>query len=97
MTIKQSTIQKCARNLAFSTHDKNNQNHLAYEKDFFKWTKTQANHLKKKEFSKLDIENLIEEIKSLGRSEKRAIKSYLANLLLDLLKIECQPGKHTKS
>ena len=68
-----------------------------YDSDFYKWTKNQANFLKQKEFSKLDINHLIEEIESLGRSEKRAIESYLANLILHLLKIKYQPGKHTKS
>lgn len=69
----------------------------AYDKDFFKWTRTQADLLKKKEYEKLDFEHLIEEIESLGRSEKRAIESHLTNLLLHLLKIKYQPKKHTKS
>lgn len=68
-----------------------------YEQDFYKWTQNQASFLKNKEFSKLDIDHLIEEIESLGRSEKRAIESYLANLILHLLKIKFQPSKHTKT
>lgn len=69
----------------------------AYDKDFYKWTKTQANLLKKEEFQKLDLENLIEEIESLGRSEKRTLKSYLKILLLHLLKVKFQPNNHTNS
>jgi hypothetical protein len=69
----------------------------AYERDFYKWTENQIMFLKKKEFSKLDIDHLIEEIESLGRSEKRAIESYLSNLLLHLLKIHYQPAKHSRS
>lgn len=68
-----------------------------YESDFFKWTKNQANFLKKQEFSKLDIENLIEEIESLGRTEKRTLESYLEILLMHMLKVKYQPKKHTKS
>jgi hypothetical protein len=68
-----------------------------HDQDFYRWTKTQASFLKKKEFGKLDIDYLIEEIESLGRSEKRAIKSFLVVLLLHLLKVEYQPGKHTRS
>lgn len=47
-----------------------------YDKDFYKWTKQQALLLKKKQFSSLDIDHLVEEIESLGRSDKRALKSY---------------------
>jgi hypothetical protein len=69
----------------------------SYDKDFYKWTSDQASLLKKGEFSKLDIINLIEEIESLGRSEKRTLKSYLRNALLHMLKAKYQPERHTKS
>lgn len=69
----------------------------AYEKDFYKWTRTQANLLKKEEFDKLDIQHLMVEIESLGNSEKRALESYLIILLMHLLKIEFQPTNHSKS
>lgn len=85
------TIKTKARNLAVSVVEK------SYDKDFYKWTMSQASLLKKAEFEKLDIVHLVEEIESLGRSEKRALRSYLANLVLHLLKIKYQPGKHTKS
>lgn len=68
-----------------------------YEKDFYKWTKSQASLLKDKDFTHLDIVNLIEEIESLGRTERRAIKSHLIILLQHLLKIKMQPKKHTSS
>lgn len=70
---------------------------VEYEKDFFKWTAHQAKYLKKQEFSKLDMNNLIEEIESLGRSEKRTLQSYLENLLMHKLKVKYQPKKHTAS
>lgn len=69
----------------------------SYEGDFYKWIKHQAVFLKRGEFSKLDIENLVEEIETLGRSEKRALESYLVILLIHLLKIQHQPKKHSKS
>ncbi len=68
-----------------------------YDSDFYKWVNTQAQLLKKGEFSKLDTENLIEEIESLGKSEKRTLKSYLEVLLMHKLKCEYQPGMHTIS
>lgn len=61
-----------------------------YDSDFFKWVKDQVKFLKRGEFSKLDIDNLIEEIESLGRSEKRTLVSYLENLLMHMLKVKFQ-------
>ena len=68
-----------------------------YETDFYAWTNDQADLLKQREFERLDMENLIEEIESLGRSEKRTLKNYLENLLMHKLKAKYQPEKHTKS
>lgn len=68
-----------------------------HENDFFKWTINQAKYLKKRDFSKLDMENLIEEIESLGRSERRTLQSYLEVLLMHMLKAKYQSKKHTKS
>lgn len=70
---------------------------LEYDKDFFKWASNQAKFLKKGDFLKLDIDNLIEEIESLGRSEKRTLESYLTILLMHKLKVKYQPGMHTNS
>ncbi len=68
-----------------------------YESDFYKWVNDQAKHLKKREFSKLDMDHLIEEIESLGRSEKRTLTSYLEVLLMHMLKIKYQPNLKSKS
>ena len=68
-----------------------------YEKDYIGWIEYQKNLLKHRNFESLDMENLLEEIDSLGNSEKNAVESYLANLLLHLLKIKYQPAMHTKS
>jgi hypothetical protein len=62
-----------------------------YDKDFFKWTKTQANLLKKHDLRRLDIDHLREEIESLGRSDKRSLKSHLIILLQHLLKKKFHP------
>jgi hypothetical protein len=68
-----------------------------YDKDFYKWTIDQSRSLRKGEYSNLDIDNLIEEIESLGRSERRTLESFFINLLLHLLKIKYQPAFHTSS
>ncbi|MBV9390032.1 MAG: DUF29 domain-containing protein [Chroococcidiopsidaceae cyanobacterium CP_BM_ER_R8_30] len=68
-----------------------------YDRDFYQWTEQQAQHLRDREFSKLDITNLVEEVESLGRSEKNALSSNLRVLLLHLLKYKYQPEKRTGS
>jgi hypothetical protein len=63
---------------------------LEYDKDFAKWALKQARFLKRKEFSKLDIDNLIEEIEDLSKREKQRLMSYLENLLMHKLKVKFQ-------
>ena len=57
-----------------------------YERDFLLWTIDTATKLKTHDFAQLDLENLIEEIESLGRSQKKELKSRLLVLLEHLLK-----------
>jgi hypothetical protein len=57
-----------------------------YESDFLLWTQDTVAKLKAKDFDHLDLENLIEEIESLGKSDKKEIKSRLTTLLAHLLK-----------
>ncbi len=59
---------------------------LEYEKDFFKWTRVQSSLLKKKQFDKIDLENIIEEIETLGRSDKHKLRNLFVVLLQHLLK-----------
>ena len=70
---------------------------LGYEKDFYKWTRAQASALKKHDIESLDFENLIEEIESLGKSDKRSLRSQFVVLLMHLLKTKYQPKKKTAS
>jgi Domain of unknown function DUF29 len=57
-----------------------------YEHDFYTWTREQSAALRAKEWKTLDLENLAEEIESLGRSERYAIEGHLQNLLTHLLR-----------
>ncbi|HZG39020.1 MAG TPA: DUF29 domain-containing protein [Nodosilinea sp.] len=59
-----------------------------YDTDFLLWIDATAALLKNRRFDNLDLDNLIEEIESLGRSDKRAVLSYLARLCEHLLKIK---------
>jgi Domain of unknown function DUF29 len=68
-----------------------------YEQDFYLWIETTAKQLKAGKFAEIDLENLIEEIESMGRSEKHALESHLVILLMHLLKYKYQPEKITNS
>ena len=68
-----------------------------HESDFHQWSQTQAEVLRKKEFAKLDIENLIEELQDLGMSEESKLESHLNNLIMHMLKAKYQPNMHTRS
>ena len=70
---------------------------INYEKDFYSWTQEQAALLKDGRFSELDIDNLIEEVESMGRGEKRELESRLTVLLLHLLKWKYQEVRRGRS
>ena len=72
-------------------------NEYLYETDFVEWIDKTAELLKQGKFSELDIESLIEEVESLGRNEKNALRSNLRVLLMHLLKWQYQPSKRSGS
>lgn len=68
-----------------------------YDKDFYLWIETTAKHLKEGNFTEVDLANLVEEIESMGRSEKRAVRNILKVLLIHLLKYKYQPELRSNS
>lgn len=68
-----------------------------YDEDFFAWTQEQAALLRTRRFSSIDIENIAEELESLGRSEKKEIRSRMTVLLTHLLKWGYQASKRSNS
>jgi hypothetical protein len=67
------------------------------EEDFYAWTVEQARLLRSGEFSQLDVENIAEELESMGRSDRREIESKLTVLLAHLLKWQVQIGFRSSS
>jgi hypothetical protein len=57
-----------------------------YEQDTSLWVIETVNKLKAKDFENLDLENLIEEVEALGKSQRNATKSFLRRLIEHLLK-----------
>ncbi|MEH2193202.1 MAG: DUF29 domain-containing protein [Nostoc sp.] len=68
-----------------------------YEQDFYLWIQTTAELLKQGRLTELDLENLIEEIETMGRSEKKALRSNLEVVLMHLLKYKYQAEKRSGS
>lgn len=68
-----------------------------YEQDFYLWIETTVKQLKEGKLAEVDLANLIEEVESMGRNEKRAIESNLIVVLIHLLKYKYQPEKRTSS
>lgn len=62
-----------------------------YDLDFYAWANEQAALLREGKLGQADIDNIAEEIESMGRSEKRELLSRLTILLLHLLKWRFQP------
>jgi uncharacterized protein (UPF0210 family) len=61
---------------------------VKYEEDYYLWTQTMVENLKNKNYSKVDWDNLIEEIDDMGKSQKRAVESLLLRLTEHLLKLK---------
>jgi hypothetical protein len=68
-----------------------------YDSDFYAWANEQAALLREGRFAEADVENIAEEIESLGRSEKRELVNRLVVLLAHLLKWQFQPAWRGKS
>jgi hypothetical protein len=69
----------------------------AYEEDFLAWTQETACLLRMRRFPELDLENLIEEVETLGRSEWRELDNRLIVVLKHLLKWKYQPARRSTS
>ena len=68
-----------------------------YDGDIVAWASEQAALLRKRQWSALDIDNLAEEIDSVGRTEKRELGSRMTVLLAHLLKWQFQPAHRSQS
>ena len=68
-----------------------------YETDFYSWIQQQTKLLKTGRFDELDINNLIEEMESMGSSERHSLTSHMMQLLMHLLKWQHQPERQSRS
>ena len=70
---------------------------ITYATDYHLWTQQTAKLLREHRWQDIDLENLLEEIEDLGKSERRAITSQLTRLLLHLIKWQYQPQRRSDS
>jgi hypothetical protein len=70
-----------------------------YDEDFVLWTEEQAAALRRAKGSNLplDWENLAEEIESLGKSDRRELRSQITRILRHLLKLEASPAAEPRA
>ncbi|MDD1416208.1 DUF29 domain-containing protein [Dolichospermum sp. ST_con] len=68
-----------------------------YDQDYYLWLRTTINQLRTGKFSEVDLENLLEELETMGKSEKRAIESLLTKLLVHLLKLKCWDSERERN
>jgi len=68
-----------------------------YEQDFMAWIEETIACLRRGDWGKIDVENLIEELDSLGKSQRREIDSRMRVLIAHLLKWVAQPESRSSS
>jgi hypothetical protein len=78
-----------------------------YDEDFVRWTEEQAAALRRAKSLPpagtrgsnllLDWENLAEEIESLGKSDRRELRSQITRVLRHLLKLEASPAAEPRA
>lgn len=68
-----------------------------YDTDYGVWLSEQINYLKSHEWEQLDIDNLIDELEGLNKSNKRELYSYLVVVISHLLKWQYQPQMRSGS
>jgi hypothetical protein len=69
-----------------------------YEDDFYAWTQYQAQILRalRTRDNRFDRDNLAEEIESLGRSERDAVRSQVERILIHFLKLAYSPAREPR-
>lgn len=66
-----------------------------YQADFHRWAHRQAELLRTRDFARLDLPNLIEELASMGIRKRHELEHRLTILIMHLLKFQLQPDHIT--
>ena len=68
-----------------------------YEQDYSQWAETMADLLASGDFTQLDIENLVEEVRDLSKRERDSLLSSIRLIIHHLLKWDYQPHRRSRS
>lgn len=64
---------------------------LLYDTDHHKWLEITVEKLRSKQFSTLDLENLIEELLAMGKTDLRTANSLIKQIIIHRLKLDKLP------
>ncbi len=70
---------------------------IRYDQDFNLWIEQTIELLKQRRFEALDVDNLLDELESMSRRDRREILSRLKVILMHLLKWNYQPDQRCGS
>ncbi len=70
---------------------------ILYQNDYYGWLQENAQLIREKRFSEIDAANIIEELESMSKSEKRELSNRLTILLMHLIKWQYQSVKRSTS
>ena len=70
---------------------------ISYEQDLYAWTKEHVALLQTRQFDKLDVPNLIEELEYMAKRDKRELFSRMILLFCHLLKWQFQTTRRSRS
>jgi type I site-specific restriction endonuclease len=68
-----------------------------YQTDFYIWLNNQIALLRAKNFERIDLDNLIEELEGMASKQRHELKHRLEQLTMRLLKCKLQPRRISKS
>jgi hypothetical protein len=68
-----------------------------HDQDFYAWTQQQAGLLRDGRLAELDLAHLLEEVESMGASERNQLQNRLKVLIGHLLKWQYQPAFRSRS
>lgn len=68
-----------------------------YDRDFYSWINQNVELLREGRLTEVDAEHIAEELESMGKRDRRQIRSRLQLLVMHLLKWQYQPEKQSRS
>lgn len=68
-----------------------------YEEDGYGWAMHQAALIRAGQTEALDLENIAEEIESVGKSQRKSLQSNLLQIVLHMMKRDAQPERQGRS